>query len=373
MTTETSQDERTTQQEGAISIQDESNIQKEDTNTTTGGMILQDTTTDGTILQDTITDGMILQDNNIPIVQATEEDASTPPDDGNRTSQDNPSQDNVNTNTGANSPKKKRGRPPKNITKATCTDNTIDPNFPIYTHSGRVVVKPVVFVSDTGKSASPRKEKQNKLITNEDAQQASTTSPEKVSPVKRTKKNTKETTANVKPSSTSCDTAPESELENQEQPSLPPSYKSESTSELDKSENEEDESEESSASQEKQEKLHLFDNSSSDNISEDYEEENSILNDPPASNKINENITDDDDDEEDIVSFDPGAFSKIDTIEQKMITTSDTVVFSFHFLPLTFMIHSTDRYLVCKSKISYLESINVVDTFQFYFSFGKYQ
>ena len=47
-------------------------------------------------------------------------------------------------------------------------------------------------------------------------------------------------------------------------------------------------------------------------------------------------------------------FSKKDSVEQKMILASNICVSNFHFLPLTFLIHSTDRYLVCKFYNRYL-------------------
>lgn len=53
------------------------------------------------------------------------------------------------------------------------------------------------------------------------------------------------------------------------------------------------------------------------------------------------------------VSFDADAFSNKDNIEQKMITTRNTCVFKFHFLSLTFMIHATNRYLVCQPRVNH--------------------
>ena len=54
------------------------------------------------------------------------------------------------------------------------------------------------------------------------------------------------------------------------------------------------------------------------------------------------------------VPFDADEFSKKDSVEQKMILASNICVSNFHFLPLTFLIHSTDRYLVCKFYNRYL-------------------
>jgi len=54
------------------------------------------------------------------------------------------------------------------------------------------------------------------------------------------------------------------------------------------------------------------------------------------------------------VQFDADEFSKKDSVEQKMILASNICVSNFHFLPLTFLIHSTDRYLVCKFYNRYL-------------------
>jgi hypothetical protein len=86
-------------------------------------------------------------------------------------------------------------------------------------------------------------------------------------------------------------------------------------------------------------------------------------------------------DEEDVpVPFDPIQFSKKDNIEQELVLESSTCVFNIHFLPLSFLVHSTDKYLFCKfvicfwkfsiflifSKLTNFDAIQLFGTFQHY-------